>query len=51
MNQYPLWKYILILLIFSIGLLYALPNLYGEDPAIQVTTTRGFTLPLDLTTT
>jgi preprotein translocase subunit SecD len=51
MNQYPLWKYILILLILAIGTLYAVPNLYGEDPAIQVSSARGFTLPLDLTTT
>jgi preprotein translocase subunit SecD len=51
MNQYPLWKYILILLIVSIGTIYALPNLYGEDPAIQVTSSRGFALPLDLTAT
>ncbi len=51
MNQYPLWKYILILLIISIGTIYALPNLWGEDPAIQVTSARGFPLPLDLTAT
>jgi len=49
MNQYPLWKYILILVIVVIGTVYALPNLYGEDPAIQVTSARGFNLPLDLT--
>ena len=51
MNQYPLWKYILILLIIVIGTIYALPNLYGQDPAIQVTSARGFNLPLDLTVT
>ncbi len=51
MNQYPPWKYILILMIIVIGTIYALPNLYGEDPAIQVTSARGFTLPLDMTAT
>jgi preprotein translocase subunit SecD len=51
MNQYPLWKYILILLIITVGTIYALPNLYGEDPAIQVTSARGFNLPLDLNST
>ncbi len=51
MNQYPLWKYILILLIVTIGTVYALPNLWGEDPAIQVTSSRGFALPLDLPAT
>jgi preprotein translocase subunit SecD len=51
MNQYPLWKYILIMLIIGIGTIYALPNLYGEDPAVQVTSARGFNLPLDLNST
>ncbi len=50
MNQYPAWKYVLILLIVSVGVLYALPNLYGEDPAVQVTSSRGFELSTDLTT-
>jgi len=40
MNQYPAWKYILILLILVVGVVYALPNVFGEDPAIQVTTNR-----------
>ncbi len=39
-NQYPLWKYLLILVAVVLGLIYALPNLYGEDPAIQVSATR-----------
>jgi len=50
MNQYPAWKYLLILLVVATGMLYALPNLYGEDPAVQVTSTRGFELSADLTT-
>jgi preprotein translocase subunit SecD len=49
MNQYPAWKYVLILLIVAVGVLYALPNLYGEDPAVQVTSTRGFELSADVT--
>src|SRR5512139_2794521 len=40
MNRYPLWKYLLILAILVPGFLYFLPNLYGEDPAIQITATR-----------
>ena len=51
MNQYPLWKYILIVSIIVIGTIYALPNLFGEDPAIQVASSRGFALPLDLPAT
>ena len=48
MNQYPAWKYLLIVVILVVGTLYALPNLFGEDPAIQVTSARGFAIPLDL---
>lgn len=40
-NRYPLWKYLLILVIALIGLVYALPNLYGEDPAIQISADRA----------
>jgi len=36
MNQYPFWKYLLILVLVCLGTLYALPNLYGEDPAVQI---------------
>jgi preprotein translocase subunit SecD len=48
MNQYPAWKYLLILLVLITGVFYALPNLFGEDPALQVTSARGFAIPLDL---
>jgi preprotein translocase subunit SecD len=48
MNQYPAWKYLLIVLILAVGVVYALPNLFGEDPALQVTSARGFAIPLDL---
>jgi preprotein translocase subunit SecD len=48
MNQYPAWKYLLIVLVLAFGVLYALPNLFGEDPALQVTSARGFAIPLDL---
>ncbi len=37
MNRYPLWKYAVILVALLIGLVYALPNLFGESPAVQVT--------------
>ncbi|MGP1930485.1 MAG: hypothetical protein ACTS82_02980, partial [Arsenophonus sp. ET-DL12-MAG3] len=32
-----LWKYLMLIVVLFIGLLYSLPNLYGEDPAIQIT--------------
>src|SRR6185312_501113 len=36
MNRYPLWKNLLVVVITALGLFYALPNLYGEDPAVQI---------------
>jgi preprotein translocase subunit SecD len=41
MNQYPLWRYLLIVLVIGTGALYALPNLYGTDPALQVSARRA----------
>ncbi len=40
MNKYPLWRYLVILAVILPGLIYALPNLYGDDPAIQISATR-----------
>jgi preprotein translocase subunit SecD len=36
LNKYPLWKYLLILSVLAIGLVYSIPNLYPDDPAIQI---------------
>ncbi|MDX5333175.1 MAG: protein translocase subunit SecD [Gammaproteobacteria bacterium] len=41
MNRYPLWKYLLILAVVIGGILYALPNRYPQDPALQISATRG----------
>lgn len=41
MNQYPRWKYVLVLIVLITGALYALPNLFGDDPAVQVSSPRG----------
>ena len=35
-NRYPLWKNILILSVIIIAFFYAAPNLYGNDPAVQI---------------
>ncbi len=40
MNRYPLWKYLLIALVVLTGVIYALPNFYGEYPAVQISPTR-----------
>lgn len=36
MNRYPVWKYVTIVVVLLLGLIYALPNFYGEAPAVQV---------------
>lgn len=36
LNQYPVWKYIALIVALVFGTIYALPNLFGEDPAVQV---------------
>jgi preprotein translocase subunit SecD len=44
MNRYPAWKYVVLVAVITVGILYALPNLFGEDPAVQVSSARGFEL-------
>ncbi|MBM2829912.1 MAG: preprotein translocase subunit SecD [Gammaproteobacteria bacterium] len=41
MNRYPSWKYALIVIITLIGIIYALPNIYGSDPAVQISSSHG----------
>jgi preprotein translocase subunit SecD len=36
MNQYPKWKYGLVLIAIFIGLIYSVPNFFGESPAVQI---------------
>jgi preprotein translocase subunit SecD len=40
MNRYPLWLYILLAAALAFGLLYTLPNFYGESPAVQISSAR-----------
>ncbi|WKV93618.1 protein translocase subunit SecD [Halomonas sp. HAL1] len=44
LNRYPLWKYLLILVVLVVGLIYSLPNLFPEDPAIQISSAQGDSL-------
>ena len=46
MNRYPLWKYVLIGVALLVGLVYTLPNFFGEVPAVQVSPVRA-TLKVD----
>lgn len=41
MNRYPLWKYLMIAAIVLIGLLYTVPNFFGESPAVQVSPAKA----------
>ena len=41
LNQYPSWKYVLLIVVLAFGSMYALPNIYGSDPAIQISATRN----------
>lgn len=41
LNRFPLWKNLLVVLVVIVGFLYSAPNLYGEDPALQVSAARG----------
>ncbi|HAS15541.1 MAG TPA: protein translocase subunit SecD, partial [Idiomarina abyssalis] len=44
LNKYPLWKNLLVIFIVLVAALYALPNIYGEDPAVQVSANRNATI-------
>ncbi len=41
MNRYPLWKYLLIIVTVVVAVLYTLPNLFGESPAVQISSARA----------
>ena len=49
MNRYPVWKYAIMLVALLVAALYTLPNLFGESPAVQVSSTRSST-KIDATT-
>ena len=43
-NQYPKWKYVLLFVLIILGLVYAAPNFYGNDPAIQISGQTGYAI-------
>ena len=47
-NRFPLWKNFLILMVCLFGLIYALPNLYGDDPSVQVLLKRTGSLDAEV---
>ncbi len=42
-NHFPLWKNVLVISIFLVSLIYSLPNLYGDDPSVQVSSSTAIT--------
>ncbi|MDO6693979.1 protein translocase subunit SecD [Aliiglaciecola sp. 3_MG-2023] len=48
LNKTPLWKYIMVLMVVAVCALYASPNLYGEDYAVQISAGRDAVLDLPL---
>ena len=49
MNRYPVWKYAIIVIVLLVGLVYALPNFFGEAPAVQVSAAKA-TVKVDAST-
>ena len=47
LNQYPAWKYLVIGAVLLVGLFFALPNVFGEDPAVQISGDRGVRIDED----
>ena len=41
MNRYPVWKYAILVVVLLVGLVYALPNFFGEAPAVQVSSAKA----------
>ncbi|MFZ1181626.1 MAG: protein translocase subunit SecD [Herbaspirillum sp.] len=41
MNRYPFWKYVLIAIALLFGMLYTLPNFFGESPAVQISSAKS----------
>ncbi|MCG9696369.1 protein translocase subunit SecD [Shewanella sp. Isolate11] len=41
LNKYPMWKNLMVIIIIAVGAFYAIPNLFGEDHAVQVVASRG----------
>ncbi len=41
MNRYPLWKYLIILIVVIVAVLYSIPNLFGEQPAVQISSAKA----------
>lgn len=45
MRPFATWKYVVLILVIALGVLYSAPNLYGEDPSVQISRASGDPLP------
>ena len=41
MNRYPVWKYAILVIALLVGVIYTLPNFFGEAPAVQVSSAKS----------
>jgi preprotein translocase subunit SecD len=48
LNRYPIWKYLVLSAVLIFGIIYSAPNLFGEDPAVQILSGTGLTIKSDL---
>jgi len=46
-NRYPAWKYLLLVLVTVIGLIFAMPNIFGDDPAVQISPAKSVTFSVE----
>ena len=44
MNDFPRWKYVLVAVMLTLGILYGIPNLFPQQPSVQITANRGATV-------
>lgn len=51
LNRYPLWKNLLVLIVVLVGSLYALPNLFGQDPAMDIAAPKRAAISADMADT
>ena len=49
MNRYPVWKYAILVIAMLLGVVYTLPNFFGEAPAVQVSSSKA-TIKVDTST-
>jgi len=44
MNDFPRWKYVVVVVVLLLGILYGVPNLFPQQPSVQISANRGATV-------